>query len=126
MEDQKPVLGKRSEHWPAVRAVWLHTHNTCCACGGTENLEVHHKRPFHLHPELELDPHNFITLCEKPSTNCHYVFGHAGNWHGYVVEVEVDSATHLTRVKASDALGAKKGGDPIITPILGIRKVRPS
>lgn len=49
-------------------------------CGGTKNLEVHHVKPFHIDPTLELDPTNLITLCEEMSKECHLKKGHLGNW----------------------------------------------
>lgn len=48
-------------------------------CGGRDRLEVHHIRPFHLYPALELDPANFVTLCEA-LRECHLQVGHLGNW----------------------------------------------
>ncbi len=99
-----PPQPGRSPHWPHVRAVWLHSHPTCAACGGTESVEVHHKRPYHLYPALELDPTNFITLCEHQGINCHFVFGHAGNWHGYVPTVSDDAGKHLADVQLSNQL----------------------
>lgn len=89
----------RSPHWPHVRAVWLHTHPTCAACGGTEALEVHHKQPFHLNPARELDPTNFITLCECPGSDHHLHFGHLGDWKSYNQDVETDAAAYLGKVK---------------------------
>lgn len=86
----------RSPHWPAVRKAWLAEHPTCRACGGTEDVQVHHKRPFHLHPELELDSRNFITLCENPSRLCHFIFGHGGNWLQFNRDVEIDATRTLT------------------------------
>jgi len=68
--------GKRSNHWPTVRKHWLSTHPTCEACGGSKNIEVHHKMPFHLDPSKELDPTNFITLCEVMGSECHLKVGH--------------------------------------------------
>jgi len=59
-----------------VRRKWLAEHPSCAACGGTSNPEVHHVSPFHLHPELELSPSNFITLCEVVGSECHLKFGH--------------------------------------------------
>jgi len=70
----------RSSKWPAVRWAWLKKHPQCVICGGTEYLQVHHARPYHLFPELELVETNFRTLCEKPSRNCHLVFGHCYSW----------------------------------------------
>lgn len=70
----------RSPHWPEVRKSWLRRHSRCRACGGVVKLEVHHKTPYHLRPDLELDATNLITLCEKPAHNCHLIFGHCYNW----------------------------------------------
>src|SRR5690348_7088243 len=70
---------KRSDKWPEVRKAWLEQHPTCAACGGTKNLEVHHIQAFHLHPELELDPSNFITLCEPLGIEHHLKVGHTVN-----------------------------------------------
>ena len=69
----------RSSHWPITRAAHLAAQPACQWCGGTTCIEVHHILPFHLHPELELDPSNLITLCEA-STECHLEHGHKGNW----------------------------------------------
>jgi len=51
-------------------------------CGGKEKLEVHHLQPFHIKPDLELDPNNLITLCESKNhgINCHLFIGHLGNY----------------------------------------------
>lgn len=99
---------QRSPHWPAVRATFLHFNPTCAACGGTSSLEVHHCEPFHLFPERELDPTNLITLCECVGTNHHLVFGHAGNWRGYVTSVRDDAKKHLGDVQTSDYLAKGK------------------
>jgi hypothetical protein len=102
--EAKPII-PRSPHWPHVREAFLHG-KTCAACGGSECLEAHHKQPFHDRPELELDPANLIALCERPSHNCHFVFGHAGNWRGFVPTVEADAEKHLGDVQKSNALAA--------------------
>lgn len=82
---KSPFLAKRSPQWRKVRANFLVVNPTCAACGGKEKLEVHHKIPFHVAPELELDPANLITLCEskKMGINCHLFVGHAGNYRTY-------------------------------------------
>lgn len=96
-----PVSKKRSDHWPAVRKQHLIAHPTCEACGGAENLEVHHILPFHLHPDLELDPNNLITLCEskKSGVNCHLWFGHLGNFKSFNVDVLKNAAEWLLKFK---------------------------
>jgi hypothetical protein len=38
--------------------------------------------PFHLHPELELDPGNLITLC-MGTNECHLTIGHGGDWKSF-------------------------------------------
>jgi 5-methylcytosine-specific restriction enzyme A len=90
----------RSGEWPRVRALWLKDHSTCAACGGKNKLEVHHKKPFHVHPELELDNTNFITLCESDNNgvNCHLLFGHLGNFESVNLDVEVDATTWLQKI----------------------------
>ena len=82
----------RSDHWPAVRKAHLAKFPACFVCDGKKKLEVHHKKPFHLHPELELDPNNLITLCESKENgvNCHLFVGHLGNFHSFNVNVDSD------------------------------------
>lgn len=71
----------RSNLWPGVRAAHLVKEPACQLCGGTSSLQVHHIRPFHIHPELELDDTNLITLCTGNNTiNCHVRFGHLDNF----------------------------------------------
>jgi 5-methylcytosine-specific restriction endonuclease McrA len=67
----------RSGQWPRVRREHLAVQPVCQACGRAKELEVHHVRPYHEHPELELDPCNLITLCGDP---CHIVHGHLMSW----------------------------------------------
>lgn len=66
---------------------------TCAACGGIEVLEVHHIKPFNLHPELELDPLNLITLCEskKGGITCHLAWGHISNYKSFNKNVVEDA-----------------------------------
>jgi 5-methylcytosine-specific restriction protein A len=87
--DKVPGKAKRSNHWPKVRKEHLEKNPTCAVCGGNKKLEVHHIRPFHLHPNLELEPTNFVTLCEnmKEGINCHLLFGHLGNFKSFNVNV---------------------------------------
>lgn len=91
----KTILGgvKRSPKWSAARAKHIKLFPRCACCGGTVKLEVHHKKPFHLYPELELDPNNFITLCEAGTNgiNCHLLIGHLGNYKSLNINVDQDS-----------------------------------
>lgn len=73
----------RSSKWPKVRDQHLELEPACRVCGATKNLNVHHIRPYHLYPSLELDFDNLITLCEGGPVNCHFLFGHLLNWASY-------------------------------------------
>jgi 5-methylcytosine-specific restriction enzyme A len=99
--ESRPGDSKRSARWPALRREWLKDEPRCRACGSSKHLNVHHKRPFHLFPELELDRGNLVTLCETPSWNCHFKVGHGGkSWSDYVEGVE-ESAARLAEAVAS-------------------------
>lgn len=75
-----------------MRARFLADHPSCAVCGGTRKVEVHHRIPFHLRPDLELDPDNLITLCEGcPSANHHLLYGHLGNYKSFNAQVELDA-----------------------------------
>ena len=69
----------RSSKWPKVRKEHLKEQPFCVICGRKWNLQVHHIEPFHLKPELELDPKNLVTFCGR----CHLLFGHLNNWKRY-------------------------------------------
>lgn len=81
--------GKRSSQWPEVRDEFLKSNPTCAACGADKRLNVHHMKPFHLHPDLELDPSNFITLCMV--LDCHLLIGHGDNFKAYNPDVKADA-----------------------------------
>lgn len=91
----KASLGhKRSNKWPTVRKNHLKDNPTCAVCGGTEKIEVHHIKPFHEYPELELDPDNLISLCESKSFGivCHLFAGHLGSYKKTNPSVVEDAA----------------------------------
>lgn len=88
----------RSPKWHEVRDKFLEQHPTCAACGGRAHLNVHHMKPFHLHPELELEPTNLITLCENPERLCHIRVGHSFAWPAFNPHVVEDSALSLKRI----------------------------
>ena len=85
----------RSQHWPTVRKHFIESHPACEACGTKDDLNVHHVKPFHEFPELELDPSNLITLCREH----HFAVGHLGNWN---------KANQLVREDSAILLNAKK------------------
>lgn len=92
----------RSSKWQTVRKNFLESHKNCAACGTDINLQVHHKKPFHIHPELELDEKNLITLCEeKGEKGCHLNIGHLGDWKSFNPNVEKDARKKLRELKNS-------------------------
>jgi len=87
-----PLKKKRHKNWSKFRKVYLKTYPRCAVCGSYKKLEVHHIIPFHVMPELELDPSNLIVLCEskKYGINCHLLMGHLGNYKKYNLNVVFD------------------------------------
>lgn len=92
IDGKRSWSNKRSSKWPTVREAHLKEFPACAVCDSKDSVEVHHKKPFHLHPELELEPTNLISLCEskKHGVNCHLFFGHLGNYKVENSEVEQD------------------------------------
>lgn len=84
-----PLGKRRSPKWGKVRAEYLKEHPLCEVCGGSKGRECHHRIPFYLQPELELDPKNLITLCRK--NRCHLNFGHLFSYKSYNPSVETDA-----------------------------------
>ena len=78
---------RRSPQWPRVERNFLIYYPTCAACGGRDHLQVHHERPYHLAPELELDPKNLLTLCMGMGRHCHLMLGHGDNFRSAVLQV---------------------------------------
>ncbi|MGH2508035.1 MAG: HNH endonuclease [Ktedonobacteraceae bacterium] len=82
----------RSPQWSRVEKAHLLREPACIACGYQgKGLQVHHIKPFHLHPALELDPNNLITLCEIKERDHHLLIGHLDNWESYNVHVKEDA-----------------------------------
>lgn len=88
---------KRAVGWPKVRAEHLEKQPKCAACGTEKGLEVHHIKPFHKYPELELDPDNLITLCNK---SCHLYFGHLKYFKSWNPDVKIDAQRYYEKLKA--------------------------
>jgi 5-methylcytosine-specific restriction endonuclease McrA len=86
----------RSPKWQNVRKEHIKNNPYCISCGRDKRLEVHHIKPVHLFPELELDPGNLVTLCADP---CHLLFGHLMNFKSYNKMVIEDSMVYLNKVK---------------------------
>ena len=96
-----PDGSKRSSHWPSVRKHHLEQFPVCEVCGGSDDLEVHHVKPFHLHPDLELEDSNLITLCEskKNGVNCHLFVGHLGSFKSFNESVKEDAKKWNIKLK---------------------------
>ena len=84
----------RSPHWPTVEHQFRKGSPTCAACGSTKLIQVHHVKPFHMHPELELELTNLISLCMGPN-ECHLKIGHGDNFKDANPNVREDAAAAL-------------------------------
>jgi 5-methylcytosine-specific restriction endonuclease McrA len=81
----------RSPEWPALEREHLQREPACRACGYRgRGVQVHHIKPFHLYPQLELDPNNLITLCEVRGRDHHLLLGHLDDWESYNPNVRED------------------------------------
>lgn len=89
-------LATRSYKWSKIRNKHLKKQPSCAACGSSKKLEVHHIKPVHTYPELELEPENLITLCADP---CHIIFGHLKHWKSWNPDVVVDCEMYLNKIK---------------------------
>ena len=91
----------RSPEWPRVAKEHLLREPRCVACGYKgPKRQVHHIKPFHLHPHLELDPDNLITLCERDGHDHHLLLGHLDAWPSYNEHIRAD-AKHYYRKTAA-------------------------
>ena len=96
---------RRSSKWPKVEKDHLVLHPSCALCESKKDLNVHHIKPYHLFPELELEHTNLVTLCRKH----HLLFGHFENWKSYNENVPTDAGDWNKRIKARP-MGPKKLG----------------
>jgi 5-methylcytosine-specific restriction protein A len=80
---------KRSPKWPKVEEDFRAAHPQCECCGTRQGLQVHHIKPFHLDPVLELDETNLITLCMSEN-ECHLRVGHGDDFKAYNPNVVQD------------------------------------
>ena len=69
----------RSSTWSKTRKRFLVINPRCVVCGKKKGLEVHHILPFYLHPDLEEDFQNLLTLCRRH----HFSIGHLEKWKSY-------------------------------------------
>ena len=96
------IGSSRSGSWARVRREHIQREPSCAACGRSRDLEVHHIKPYHEHPELELDDGtngldgNLVTLCAEP---CHLVHGHLMNWKRSNPDVREDAARYRQKIR---------------------------
>jgi 5-methylcytosine-specific restriction endonuclease McrA len=82
---------ERSSEWRKVAKEHLKHQPACAACGYRgKKRQVHHIKPFHLHPQLELDPDNLITLCSARGREHHLLLGHLDEWASYNEHIRTD------------------------------------
>ena len=82
---------ERSSQWSRVRKEHLRREPACVVCGYKgKRRHVHHIKPFHLHPHLELDPHNLMTLCDARGRDHHLLLGHLNEWASYNEHIRED------------------------------------
>lgn len=83
------VKKKRSSKWHQVQKNFLNKNPVCAICESKNKLNVHHKKPFHLYPELELDETNLITLC-MDTKECHLLVGHLDSFKKFNPNIDDD------------------------------------
>jgi hypothetical protein len=95
-----PKGAKRASGWRKVRKQHLKNHPRCYVCGSKKKIEVHHIVPFHVAPDLELEPDNMMTLCErkKYGINCHLLIGHFGNYQRVNTNCRTDAVTWRSKL----------------------------
>jgi hypothetical protein len=113
-EDSLPVLvftgyteflvgGKdRSSQWTKVRDEYIKA-NPDCECCTRKAETVHHKRPYHLFPDLELDKSNLMSVCD----HCHLVLLHAGDFRLWMDMPDLEAARHRNIVKLAKKRSVK-------------------
>ena len=78
---------KRSPKWRVVKKHFLEKNPACAACGSKKHLQVHHIKPFHLFPGLELEDYNLLSLCMS-KFECHLRIGHGDDFRCFNPEVQ--------------------------------------
>lgn len=101
IQGKAPPGARRSSSWREVRTAHIKLNPECQVCGSTRKVEVHHIVPFHLAPDMELEPSNLMTLCENKryGINCHLLIGHLGNYRRINCEVCLDAMIWSHKLK---------------------------
>jgi len=108
---EKAKASQRSGKWVTVRKKFLAKNKKaglgCAACGNTVGLQVHHVRPYHLHPELELVESNLRAMCSSVTgLECHEFLCHGGSWKAYVPII--DELCGLLRADPTQLVALRK------------------
>lgn len=85
-KEDREFGGTRSPEWGRVRKEHLKKFPECALTNSKIELEVHHIKPVHLFPELELDFNNLITL----RRDVHLLFAHLNDFHHYNLNLLAD------------------------------------
>jgi|SRR3990167_7301718 len=93
------LLGARSGQWSSVSGEFLKQNPLCEVCGCKSKFlktnQIHHEKPFHLFPELELRTSNLITLCPPH----HLLVGHLMLWKSYNEHVRLDAELWNSKIR---------------------------
>lgn len=93
------LKGGRSGAWRGLEKRILQAQSSCEVCGATVRLQVHHVKPFHLHPDLEMEPDNLVVLC-MGKNECHLQIGHGGAFRYFNPKVR----EHIASAKSGKEL----------------------
>lgn len=85
----------RSPHWSTVRKEFLRKNPKCILTGTNKDLDVHHVKPFHLYPNLELEESNLRTI----SHPYHFLIGHLCCWSNINSEFDWDVGQWAARIR---------------------------
>jgi 5-methylcytosine-specific restriction protein A len=102
IQGKAPKGAKRSSAWRRVRREHLREFPHCFVCGSGDLVEVHHIIPFHIAPDMELDPTNLISLCEGgrfKALNCHLLIGHLADYREVNPSCKLDAMTWREKLK---------------------------
>lgn len=118
----RSVGEKRSPKWDKVEEDFKAAHPKCECCGTKQRLQVHHIKPFHVEPSLELDETNLITLCMSDN-ECHLRVGHGGDFKSYnpnvVQDIQEVHAGNYTLLTVAEKAKANKVPEEVtpVTPL---------
>jgi hypothetical protein len=90
-------LEGRSPKWRALQQRFVREKKCCFITRLRVDLEVHHKIPYHVRPDLELEWDN-LCLLTRP---VHYLIGHHCNWAYYNQNFEEEAARLAEEVAAA-------------------------